>query len=602
MLKNYVKAAYICGMGSSLLLFSCVNDDYDLSEDVDMTIQVNGELSLPYSSTEEMLVEDLFEIEEDGIVQADAETGVYMLRKRADEKADVSIDIDNVEVNNPDLEDFHMTFQMPSREELLEDAGYSAEQRAMIMANPSLLETMPGANDVKSSRAVPLMEEFHMLEYDFELPEEVMAIRRINFSTPMKPDFELSTNLLRGKLVLTEVYAHFPDELDHDNYHEGGYWSDDIEHNRYTLPSTIKLVKDGAPHKSSLEFVGANVEWEKFDANGNPSSALSISKDVRMAGNVQIEATPMEFWEMADQVYELTAVIKMKKIEIGSVEAIVDPVIEPESSVVELGDLPDFLTEEGVKVYLQNPQFFLDVETNIPLEVDVWGQISTDQGISVDISREGSSEIQLGGKSLNNYCIYDGQKPDWGINYTYYAAPGLRSLLEKVPEELSLDFNARVNQTWYTLQLGETYTASIDYRVDCPLAFGAGTEIVYTDTLDEWNEDIEDYEVKELTITGKLYNSTPLEKISLKVIPLGLDGQELRGIEVTSAENLKDGDDLALSLKCTQEGAMKNLDGVVLRIEGSVVSEASSPLNKHDYIQVKDIKVKVTGGIIADLN
>ena len=64
----------------SLLGFSaCVDNDYDLSKDVDMTITVGGEnLSIPGSNTDLITLEKIFDLAPESDVRADA-NGDYAL-------------------------------------------------------------------------------------------------------------------------------------------------------------------------------------------------------------------------------------------------------------------------------------------------------------------------------------------------------------------------------------------------------------------------------------------------------------------------------------------------------------------------------------------
>ena len=80
-IMNYAAiGAYALGLFG---LNSClkVDDTYDLDKDIDMTITVGGDLILPGSSTEKMLLGDLLELEDDGIIKVNEATGDYALVK-----------------------------------------------------------------------------------------------------------------------------------------------------------------------------------------------------------------------------------------------------------------------------------------------------------------------------------------------------------------------------------------------------------------------------------------------------------------------------------------------------------------------------------------
>ncbi|MGN1216828.1 MAG: hypothetical protein ACI4TD_02515 [Phocaeicola sp.] len=83
-IMNYAAVgAYALGLFG---LNSClkVDDTYDLNKDIDMTITVGGDLTLPGSNTERMLLGDLLELEDDGIIKADETTGDYALVQKGE--------------------------------------------------------------------------------------------------------------------------------------------------------------------------------------------------------------------------------------------------------------------------------------------------------------------------------------------------------------------------------------------------------------------------------------------------------------------------------------------------------------------------------------
>ena len=86
-----------CVAGTFFLMPSCVNDDYDLNKDIDMTINVGGDLTIPTSATSEMKMKDLLDLEDDGIVKVkdpDANgDGDYYLMKGSDEPSSFSFKI-----------------------------------------------------------------------------------------------------------------------------------------------------------------------------------------------------------------------------------------------------------------------------------------------------------------------------------------------------------------------------------------------------------------------------------------------------------------------------------------------------------------------------
>ena len=98
-IMNYAAiGAYALGLFG---LNSClkVDDTYDLDKDIDMTITVGGDLILPGSSTEKMLLGDLLELEDDGIIKANEATGDYALIQKG-ESTSTNINVNKAEIEN----------------------------------------------------------------------------------------------------------------------------------------------------------------------------------------------------------------------------------------------------------------------------------------------------------------------------------------------------------------------------------------------------------------------------------------------------------------------------------------------------------------------
>ena len=90
-LKNHAVVG-ICAIGL-IGLNSClrVDDTYDLEKDIDMTITVGGDLSIPGSNTEGIKLADLLDLEEDGVIQADANGDYHLLQNGDRAETDVMV-------------------------------------------------------------------------------------------------------------------------------------------------------------------------------------------------------------------------------------------------------------------------------------------------------------------------------------------------------------------------------------------------------------------------------------------------------------------------------------------------------------------------------
>ena len=615
-------ALYIAG--GFMLFPSCVevNDDYDLSGDIDMTIAAGGDLTLPTSGTVKMKMKDVLDLDEDGIIKPVGADSVYYLIKNADSPSTFEFDLPDITVNDPTLDPFNLTFSVPTLESLLNSFGLPEEIANQVIANKNnveLLKTLLGddATVVRESPTIELNEGFNVLDYDFTMPKEVECLKEIGFSVPMQPDFDLTTDMPAGELGLHDVNAEFPALLNHDNITFGGTWLGHLNENgrhQYNLPKDV-WMKRGEHTRLELEFVGIDMTANPWERAAHPNGMLTIAEEVGMHGTVTVRGSILDFLSLAGETFTLTATIQMKAPEIGDVTVVVNPNINPESTTIELNDLPAFLTESNVTVVLQQPVIHLNIEAKekmsgspLPVQIECWGELNTDKGIHVELGNDLEPAIIIGRPIVkSDWCIWDGEQSPSYEGYSYYKADGLTHIMEQIPNRIDLDFDARVKQEYVTLKLGTSYKTVIDYMTECPLALAAGSQIVYTETLDNLHKDLEDLEVKALKITAKLLvesprgGTVPFDKLDLDVKALDLSGNPIKGIVVTPLENVSSGETIEVNVTC-EEGAMKALDALTFEVAAKVTENDAAPLSAKTTVQLTDISVGIIGGVVADLN
>lgn len=636
-MKKYWKAASLfCGASISLLMGSCVNDDYDLSEDVDMTVQVGGDLTLPTSHTANLAIRDILDIEEDEIVQlreiAPGDS-VYYVVKEADNPSDFSFEIDRVNVEDPEVETFSMGFEIPELAVLIKDAMGEAKLNEIrsnlaligktlddLKTDLSLLDlifTPEELAEVRISDPIALEEGFDIFNFDFDIPEEVVALDSVWFDQKdlLRTDVYLTTDLYAGELGLHKVVAKFPGELKHDNITEGGAWLGHIVEetvdgkltrtHRFLLPDNIWLDRYNRDHLF-MEFVAMDMDYDKNTA-ATPG-VMNMESKVQLDGSVDIRGTLKDFVLLAGNSYKLMVDdIHMSAPTIASVNAIVDPVINDENTTIDLDDVPEFLTEDEGRFILKEPRINLSVTSNVPVDVDCWGVLTalkggeTINGTPMLVGEEGN-RLSLTGNSTTRWCLWDGVEPA-ETDYRKYYVPGLSNLILQMPEKIDMTFSARADQKYYRIELGRNYSVSVDYAVESPLALAAGSQVVYTETFEDWNSDIEDYDVKGLKLTAvlELDERLPFDEIDLTIEPLDVDGNIIPGIKVSSLAGVKNGEQIELTLT-SEKGALRELDGLSLKATAKVTRSDAEPLRATNSVRLTDISVGIVGGIVADLN
>lgn len=87
------------------MLASCIDEKYDM-DNVDMTIGTQGDLTLPTSSTGEIVLKSIMDLDEDAVIQA--VDGEFFLK--TDGSADVpEVDITPISISKPEIDDIDIT-------------------------------------------------------------------------------------------------------------------------------------------------------------------------------------------------------------------------------------------------------------------------------------------------------------------------------------------------------------------------------------------------------------------------------------------------------------------------------------------------------------
>ena len=225
--------------------------------------------------------------------------------------------------------------------------------------------------------------------------------------------------------------------------------------------------------------------------------------------------------------------------------------------------------------------------------------------------------IPIVGSTVNNICINRTGEAREG--YVVVKEPRLSEAIERVPDEVLFDATAKANsEKVVKFDLGRNYKVKPSYRIEAPLAFAENAEIVYKDTLDEWNDDLQDYELAEntyLSATANVANGVPVF-LSVDVVPVDVDKKEVKGVKVellkkniAASANGTDKVVSPLEMKITQteKGALKKLDGLILTATGKAkegdktVTGITLNAEKHT-LKITDIRIKIVGKVIGDFN
>jgi len=559
---------------------SCVDNKYDLDKDIDMTINVGGEhLTIPAGSSDTAYLSKIIEVEEGDILQPDATTRVYHLTKRDD------IDVDPTTV----------------------------KEVTISSANTDLKQELVGSDDGGSgSKTTELDVKNNLRAEASDIDEALIELGALGAKTPtsltLAFEFLNTGNLTFGSVTAKNLEIQLPDFLmfEKGEVEEGNK----LILNNEELKNTQKVL-----HVIGYQFGGKAGEGEIPDKN----RTITINGLVTMQGQVVTSGIN------GSGSLTMTLDVTLEEMTANSVTGVIQPEIKAETTNIELNDLPDFLKDEETRMDITNPVILLRAENQLetPVEVDavltpMKGNAQID-GKEVKVgSGYGKTPVVLAsGKNVialsrTGECTIEGVTSNVKVE-------DINDLLETIPDDIEVDLQPVVrNEGYYTAELGRAYEMPSSYEVDVPLSFEQNLNIVYNDSVQDLNKDLNDLDkviLKKANVLLTVDNAIPL-KLQLKpenVLIKDVYGNELTAVKKTIEEDKQyvtestDGEkpvtsELVLNLTSEDTAFLSKIDRICFKLTAVPGSATGVPLKDTQWLKVTSIKLSVPGGVNVDLN
>lgn len=559
---------------------SCVDNKYDLDKDIDMTINVGGEhLTIPAGSSDTAYLSKIIEVEEGDILQPDAATRVYHLTKRDD------IDVDPTTV----------------------------KEVTISSANTDLKQELVGSGDGGSgSKTTELDVKNNLRAEASDIDEALIELGALGAKTPtsltLAFEFLNTGNLTFGSVTAKNLEIQLPDFLmfEKGEVEEGNK----LILNNEELKNAQKVL-----HVIGYQFGGKAGEGEIPDKN----RTITINGLVTMQGQVVTSGIN------GSGSLTMTLDVTLEEMTANSVTGVIQPEIKAEATNIELNDLPDFLKDEETRMDITNPVILLRAENQLetPVEVDavltpMKGNAQID-GKEVKVgSGYGKTPVVLAsGKNVialsrTGECTIEGVTSNVKVE-------DINDLLETIPDDIEVDLQPVVrNEGYYTAELGRAYEMPSSYEVDVPLSFEQNLNIVYNDSVQDLNKDLNDLDkviLKKANVLLTVDNAIPL-KLQLKpenVLIKDVYGNELTAVKKTIEEDKQyvtestDGEkpvtsELVLNLTSEDTAFLSKIDRICFKLTAVPGSATGVPLKDTQWLKVTSIKLSVPGGVNVDLN
>lgn len=571
-----------------LALASCVNSDYDFNE-VDATMGFGGEgLELPGSSTDTIKLADVLDLGDDDCVKV-RPNGDYVFEQVGD----------NVEPAQPEIAPISVT----QRQSVSYDIDINVE---------------PATRSAGDARAVTVVlsadGDMQSFEYDGDKPAEVVGLDYAETDANLSFSLHFPAGLSSVVASLDEISIQMPSFMELSdvsaNIGADGSWS--IDGSRIVF-SNITTSRDLT--------VSARVSRLRFGVSDELGS-LGIEGDkIVLDGRVHVSMNSVATVS-GGSIEGLTASsdFAIDDMQITSVTGRFDPEIDLDNlGDVEITGVPDFLTDGNVRVDLYNPQILLTLNSDLNMGGFVGGTLTSwKDGQPIASVTVPEMAVRAGG--MTEMCICRNGEGIEGYDVVQ-VVPELSTLIETIPDRITFEGTARAdrNQTC-EFELGHRYTVQPAYRVEAPIAFAENAQIVYKDTIDEWHEDIEDFELSDnsyITFTANIENRVPAY-LTLSAYAIDVDGQrmgddeikvEVSNTVIASADG-ETSSETPLTIRVSQNDgrALSRLDGLVFDVTASASDGGANPVEgmtlnseKH-FLIARDIKIKLVGILIGDFN
>ena len=567
---------------------SCVDNKYDLDKDIDMTVNVGGEhLTIPAGSSDTAYLSKIIEVKEGDILQPDAATRVYHLTK----KDDINVEPTTV-------------------------------KEVTVGATTTDLESIEIVNNTGVSFSEPEVSADITTSGDFEatandIDEALKELGSLRAKTPVDLNLTIDFNISGGNLTFNQVKANklklvFPDNIVFKE-------DEGIQDNELILDEEVLSV-NGSSYTRTLK-----VEGYKFSDAAGSGMKPNAEGSLTIEGNISMEGDVVTSGISGTGALALVPKAVLEEMTVNSVTGVIQPKIEAETTKIELNDLPDFLKDEDTRLDITNPVILLKADN--PLETDVEiDAVLTPKKNNVNIE---GHEVKIGtGYGQNKVALIP------GTNIIALSRTGkcsiegvtenikvedINNLLETIPDDIDVNLQPIVrNENYYNAELGKEYDLPASYEVDVPLSFEQGLNIVYNDSVQDLNKDLNDLDkvsLKNAKIMLSVDNAIPL-KLQLKAENVQIKdvyGNELTAVKKTMEEDKQyvtestDGEkpatsELVLSLTSDDTAFLSKIDRICFKITAVPGSATGVPLKDTQWLKVTSVKLSVPGGVNVDLN
>lgn len=580
----------------------CTDSDFDLSN-IDQTIGIGGDgLQLPTNSTENIVLDDLLDLNNSDFISI-AENGDYMFSKQSDD----------VKPSHPSID-----------EVLVKEAKVNNNFKIEIPESSLMQTRRKSANRSKLSKTASVEGEASEFHYRGNVPYEIRELISAKTASDINIDVNVTAELKKVIPTFKTMTVTIPSYL---KLNIGKCSPSQPEYDAEKGIITFRNISSSANIN-----IKATVGSIDFTTKPTKQNSVVLTPGVGKAdGSVDLNGVALigiTFDEVNKEGNSLQNLYMSAKMTMGSIRVTettgkFNPNLDLEDlGNVNINDVPDFLTDKDVTINLYNPV----IELTATSDIDVAG-VATARLIAEDERGNEMAKVVIDGlnikpNAVTRVCIC---KHKEGIDETKYdqvkVVSNLSDIVKKIPHRINCEAEVHADSKRVsTVKLGKEYTIDADVYMKAPLAFDEGAQIVYTDSIDGWNEDIDKFSFAEgayIEMTTEVENKMPAY-LNVSAFAIDVNGKEIpqSSIRVDVSNSVKASEDgekavvtpVTIKLSENEKGALKTVDGIVFRVtaaagEKDAQTIVGKTINAYKHtLTARNIKVRLVGKIIADFN
>lgn len=484
-------------MAGTIVFAGCTDNDYDFNG-IDMTVGLGGDgLSLPVSSTDTIKLADVLELDGTECVVVKP-NGDYVFEQTGD-----------------DVE--------PARPEI----GVITVSQNSVESAGIPVTIIPGS--VSGNFDITASGEMLKFTYSGKKPEDVVSLDHVGVDAEMVLDITFPDVMKIDGLSIDEMELELPAFMEIGNVSASSQCT--VQGSRVVLTNVpVSSVLNVRIPIEGLDFKATDTSLGSIHIDGNDNIVLDAT--VKASLDVTINNPSIS----GGGTGNIVASLQLGDIELNSATGRFNPTIDLDNlGSVEVTGIPDFLTDGNVVVDLYNPQILLSIENDMDVHGFVDGTITAvKDGKKTEIN---VADIKIKPNGVTNVCIC---RRSEGIDAAQFdevkVISNLSDLIRTIPDRIEFSAEAKADATrTASIEFGRPYNIKPSYSIEAPITFDEDAKIVYTDSIDGWNNDIDDLELADdsyISVSTTIENRVPAY-LSVKVDPIDVDGNVIDENEIS---------------------------------------------------------------------